>query len=442
MSQRILILGAGRSSSSLISYLNHACSSNGWELVVGDLSEEAARRMTAGLKAMPIGFNIHDTQNAETTITQSSLVVSLLPPHLHPDVAFLCLKHRRHMVTASYVSDAMQALDTEARSAGLVFLNECGLDPGIDHMSAMQVMDRIRSGGGTITGFRSFTGGLIAPETDPKNPWRYKFTWNSRNVVTAGQSGATYLDGGKIRRIPYHHLFHRVFPVKVPGIGKFDGYANRDSLKYVGLYGLEGISNMLRGTLRYHGFCQTWDALVQLGCCDDTQPIEDLASMTHAGFLEQWLPPGNGSAEKRLSQFFNFHPESSELEMLRWSGFFSEEPIGLTAGTSAAVVEHILNKKWRMNPGDKDMIVMWHQFLYTQEGVNREIHASLVSTGEDDIHTAMAKTVGLPLGMAARLIMEGRISAKGVCIPTTAQFYLPILKELEEYDIRLHETQP
>lgn len=471
MTKQILILGAGRSSYSLITYLNTTCSASGWELVVGDLSEESARRMTAGLSATPIRFDIRDTEAAGATISRASLVVSLLPPHLHPDVAEWCLKHRKHLVTASYVSDALRSFDAAARDYGLIFLNECGLDPGIDHMSAMQVMDRIRAGGGKITGFRSFTGGLIAPETDPENPWRYKFTWNSRNVVTAGQGGATYLDGGKICRVPYHYLFKRVFPFdtslrsgsgqepfhtstpsgsgKEPfdtstrsgsGQARFDGYANRDSLKYIALYGLEGISTMIRGTLRYHGFCQSWDALVQLGCCDDTQTIDNTATLTHAEFIEQWLPPGKGSVEDRFRRFFNFHPESTEMEMLQWSGFFSDEPIGLQAGTSAAVVEHILNKRWKMNRGDKDMIVMWHQFLYESDGKRKEIQSSLIAVGEDDIRTAMAKTVGLPLAMAARLIMEGKIRATGVCIPTTPEFYDPILAELSQYGITLEEN--
>ena len=441
MAQQILILGAGRSSYALINYLSSACKAHGWDLVVGDLSEESARRMTAGLAARPIRFDIRNPEEAGLIIAQSAIIVSLLPPHLHPEVAEWCLRHRKHLVTASYVSDAIRAMDTSARESGLVFLNECGLDPGIDHMSAMQVMDRIRAEGGIMTGFRSFTGGLIAPDTDPENPWRYKFTWNSRNVVTAGQGGATYLDGGKVCRIPYHHLFHRVFPVRVPDAGQFDGYANRDSLKYIRLYGLEGISTMLRGTLRYHGFCQAWDALVQLGCCDDTQVLEDTATLTHAEFLGQWLPPGKDSVEERFRRFFNFHPESSEMELLHWSGFFTNEPVGLQNGTAAAVVEHILNKRWRLNPGDKDLIVMWHQFLYENGGVKREIQASLVSVGEDDIRTAMAKTVGLPLGMATRLILQGKIKSTGVCIPTTSEFYDPILSELGEYGIALRENQ-
>ncbi|MFM7328234.1 MAG: saccharopine dehydrogenase C-terminal domain-containing protein, partial [Bacteroidota bacterium] len=430
MSRHILILGAGRSSAALIQYLAGVCSTNEWKLTVGDVSAEAAARATSGLSGITsIRFDIADHDGAASAIGSADAVISLLPAHLHVQAARHCLTLGKHLITASYVSDEMLALHQEASQRGLLFLNECGLDPGIDHMSAMQVIDRIRSQGGHLHTFRSFTGGLIAPETDPSNPWRYKFTWNARNVVMAGQSVATYLEGGKVRRIPYQKLFTRLMPVRVAGTGNFDGYANRDSLKYIDTYGLSGISTMLRGTLRFEGFCQAWNLLVQLGICDDTLPIES-ASMTHGEFLDIFLPPGAGGLRNRFAVYSNIDPGSRELDLIDWVGLFSDESIGLQRGTPAAILEHILNKKWKMNPGDLDLIVMWHQFGYSLNGADHEIQASLVSKGTDDIRTAMAATVGLPLGIATRLLLEGKITSRGVASPVTPEFYDPSLTAL------------
>jgi len=440
MSRTILVLGAGRSSSELINYLAGVCRASGWALTVGDQSVAAAERMSEKLEGVKaIRFDIADAEQSATAISASDVVVSLMPAHLHVQAAHHCLALGKHLITASYVSKEMQELDAEARKRGLLFLNECGLDPGIDHMSAMQVIDRIRAQGGTIHTFRSFTGGLIAPETDPGNPWRYKFTWNARNVVMAGQSVATFLEEGKIRRIPYQKLFTRLFPVQVEGTGRFDGYANRDSLKYIGTYGLEGISTMLRGTLRFEGYCQAWNLLVQTGCCDDTLAVEAVATLSHSGFLDLFLPPGPGSIRKRMAAYCGIDAGARELELLEWSGLFSDEPVGLDNGTPAAILEHILNKKWKMRPGDLDLIVMWHQFGYTLNGKNHEIRATLVARGTDDVHTAMAATVGLPLGIATRLLLEGKIKSRGVVIPVTQEFYEPILASLSELKIELNE---
>jgi saccharopine dehydrogenase (NADP+, L-glutamate forming) len=357
-------------------------------------------------------------------------------------VAELCLAFGKHLVTASYVSDEMKFFDTKAKEKSLLFLNECGLDPGIDHMSAMQVIDKIKLEGGSIISFESFTGGLISPETDPQNPWRYKFTWNSRNVVMAGQSTAKYLENNEFKYIPYQQLFTRLTPVHVPGLGDYEGYANRDSLKYISSYGLESVKTMLRGTLRNKGFCSAWNVLVQLGCCDDTFNVENLNGMTHADFMRSFLPGESDKAVKFLIGLqLGLNENSNELKMLEWVGLFSNEPIGLEKGTPAQALEHILNKKWKLSPGDKDQIVMWHRFIFEKGGIQKEIQASLVGTGDDAVKTAMAKTVGLPLGIAAKLIGLGQIKSRGVVIPTTPEFYNPILKELSSLGISLNEWE-
>ena len=441
--KKILVLGAGRSSSALIGYLLQHATDNEWFVTVGDIAIESAfRKLGSTNRGRAVVFDIHQDEESRREIAAADVVISLLPPDLHALVALRCLEAGKHFVTASYVSDDLKRFDEDARTKGLVFLNECGLDPGLDHMSAMKVIDRIRGEGGSITSFESFTGGLISTETDPENPWRYKFTWNPRNVVMAGQSTARYRYNGNNKYIPYQQLFRRLTPVHVPGYGNYEGYANRDSLKYIDTYQLKDVATLLRGTLRHQGFCAAWNILVQLGCCEDTYSMEHVSQMTHAGFLDAFLPPLPGkSIRDKLAHLFALKPSARELGMLEWSGFFDETPIGLSAGTPARLLEHILNKKWALKKDDKDQIVMWHRFRFTTDGREREIQASLVATGNNSEDTAMARTVGLPLAIATRLIMQGKIQARGIIVPTTPEFYQPILDELTSYHITLQEVE-
>lgn len=439
----ILILGAGRSSSALITYLLQQAAINSWNVVIGDVSEAAAlQRLGGSARGRGVSFDINNEEESKSIIQSADVVVSLLPAHLHILVAKHCLALSKSLLTASYVSNEMQELDEEARSKNILLLNECGLDPGIDHMSAMQVIDKIKAKGGTMLSFDSFTGGLISPDTDPENPWRYKFTWNPRNVVMAGQGTARFLQQGQFKFIPYQQLFKRVTPVTVPGYGEYEGYANRDSLKYLTTYGLVGIQSMLRGTLRNKGYCSAWDVLVQLGCCDDSFMMEGLERMTHRDFINSFLNYDSQlMVEEKLCIGFKLLPNGTEMQRLRWSGFFDRELIGINEGTPAQVLEHILNKKWKLKPGDKDLVVMWHRFVFSIEGKKKEIQASLVSTGEDSSYTAMAKTVGLPLGIATKLLLQGKVSSRGVVIPVIKELYDPILKELGETGIALTEIE-
>jgi saccharopine dehydrogenase-like NADP-dependent oxidoreductase len=437
----ILALGAGRSSSSLIEYLLTHAKQNDWNVNVGDVSQDAAAQKVNGHeRGSAIAFDIH-AGNAGEFIKSSDVVISLLPAHLHPLVAIRCLEHGKHLLTASYVSDEMKGFESEAKAKNLLFLNECGLDPGIDHMSAIQVIDRIRKEGGTITSFESFTGGLIAPETAPENPWRYKFTWNPRNVVMAGQSTAKFLHDGKFKYIPYQQLFKRTTPVHVPGFGDYEGYANRDSLKYLQTYGLQDVKTMLRGTLRNKGFCSAWDVFVQLGCCDDSYEMEGVDEMTHQSFINSFLNDAAGTTiEQKISKQVS-GTSNQEISLLRWLDLFSDQKVGLTKGTPAQVLEHILSKKWKLNPDDKDQIVMWHRFFYRTGGKQKQIQAYLVATGTDSTYTAMAQTVGLPLAIAAKLLLNDKIKTRGVTIPITQEFYNPILAELKTCGIELSELE-
>jgi saccharopine dehydrogenase (NADP+, L-glutamate forming) len=439
----VLVLGAGRSSASLIQYLLDQSAALQLKITVGDFAESAAReRIGSHPHGRAISFDITNATASEKEIAMADIVISLLPAHLHPLVAKICLEKRKHLLTASYISDEMKGFHEEAQKNGLLFLNECGLDPGIDHMSAMQVMDRVRAAGGTIDSFESFTGGLIAPETDPTNPWRYKFTWNARNVVMAGQGTAKYLQNGEYKYISYPQLFKRITPVEVPGFGAYDGYANRDSLKYIEAYGLQGVKTMLRGTLRNKGFCEAWDAFVQLGCCDDTYLMESVGQMTHRGFLNSFLAFDRSlTVEQKIARQLNWAIDSPAIQKLRWAGLFDEEKIGLEKGTPAQILEHILNKKWKLAPEDVDMIVMWHRFGFRHNGEQREIQASLVVRGSDAIHTAMAKTVGLPLGIAATCLVKKRISITGVMAPVIPAIYAPIMEELDGMGIKLEERE-
>ncbi|MVN77282.1 saccharopine dehydrogenase [Hymenobacter sp. HMF4947] len=446
VSIRLLLLGAGRSASALIQYLLRHAPAEKWFLTVADTQPAHLVPVLAAHSeyARAVPFDVHNAARLDELVSQADLVVSMLPAAFHPVVAQACLQHRRHLATASYVGPEVQALHTEAAAAGLVFLMECGLDPGLDHMSAMQTIDKLRAAGGRLTSFRSYCGGLVAPESEGSNPWRYKFSWNPRNVVLAGQGGdAKYLENGELKFIPYPQLFARAEVVAVPGHGHFEGYANRDSLSYREAYGLADIQTMLRGTLRRPGYCAAWQVLVALGLTDDSTLLGNSAIQPWQALVASRLPtpaaPENGAAE--LARQFQLDPHGPELERLAWLGLFTERPVGLANATAAQLLEHLLLDKWQLGPHDRDQVVMQHQFEYELHGEVHRRTASLVVTGTDATHTAMAQTVGLPLGMAVRRVLRGEVAGRGVVIPTTAELYEPILAELAaEYGLAFQET--
>ncbi|MCF6351569.1 MAG: saccharopine dehydrogenase NADP-binding domain-containing protein [Cyclobacteriaceae bacterium] len=432
--KNILLLGAGQSASTLIQYLLDLNSSHGWGIAIGDANEELANKKGQG-KARGFAFNVTNQKQLEEEVAKVDLVISMLPARFHIPVANACLKLSKHLVTASYVSDEMRALDKEAKKKGLVFLNECGLDPGIDHMSAMQVIDQIRNKGNKIIGFESFTGGLLAP-TDDENPWKYKFTWNPRNVVLAGQGVVKFIQEGRYKFIPYHRLFRRTEIVHIPKYGEFEGYANRDSLQYLDVYNLRGIKTLYRGTFRRPGYSMAWNIFVQLGATDDSYQMEGVETMTHRQFINSFLSYNpHDSVELKLAHYLNLDMQGDIMHKLKWVGVFSDELVGIKEGTPAQILEAILRKKWTLDRHDRDMIVMWHKFNYIDESNNNretEIHSSIATIGENTTHTAMSKTVGLPLGIATKLILEDKIEARGVLIPIIKELYEPILAELSK----------
>ncbi|GAB5527870.1 MAG: saccharopine dehydrogenase C-terminal domain-containing protein [Roseivirga sp.] len=440
---RILILGAGRSATSLIKYLLEASKSNDWKVIVADYALQLAQeKVGEHPNGKAIAFNINKEEERDAVVQEADVVISMLPARFHPSVAEACLMFGKHLITASYVSDDMRALDQQAKEKGLLFLNECGLDPGIDHMSAKKVIDDIRDRGFELRAFESFTGGLLAPDPSDDNPWEYKFTWNPRNVVLAGQGTVKFIQEGRYKYIPYHKLFRRTEMIHIPGHGYFEGYANRDSLMYMDVYGLEGIKTLYRGTLRRPGFCKAWDIFVQLGATDDSYMLDGVNTMTHRQFMNSFLSYNpDDSVELKLAHYMGLDIEGPEMHKLRWLGLFDEELVGLQKGSPAQILEHILKKKWTIGPDVKDQIVMWHLFDYEDAGQVKRVRSAMVTNGDDAIDTAMAKTVGLPLGIATRLLLQGKIEARGVQIPITPEFYNPILSELGELGFHFIEEE-
>ncbi|MBF4492120.1 saccharopine dehydrogenase NADP-binding domain-containing protein [Flavobacterium sp. JLP] len=438
----ILIIGAGRSASSLIRYLLSKSESENLHLVVADLSLALAEKKTQKHpNATPIALNIFDTDERKSAIEKASIVISMLPAHLHIEIAKDCLEFKKHLVTASYISDAMQALDEEAKKNNLIFMNEIGLDPGIDHMSAMKVIDEIRSKGGNMLLFESFCGGLVAPECD-NNLWNYKFTWAPRNVVLAGQGGAAkFIQEGTYKYIPYGTVFRRTEFLEVEGYGKFEAYSNRDSLKYRSIYGLDDILTLYRGTIRRVGFSKAWNMFVQLGMTDDSYIMEGSENMSYREFVNSFLPyHPTDSVEIKTRLILKIDQDDIMWDKLLELDLFNpHKKVNLPNATPAQILEKILSDSWTLAPDDKDMIVMYHKFGYILNGEKKQIDSKMVCTGDDQTYTAMAKTVGLPVAMATLLILNGKITTPGVQLPIKKEVYLPILKELEEYGVIFNE---
>jgi saccharopine dehydrogenase-like NADP-dependent oxidoreductase len=442
--RQILIIGAGRSASSLIQYLLNKSNEENLHLTIGDLSMELAQRKTNNHpNATAIALDINNATQRQAEIQKADIVISMLPAHMHIEVAKDCVTFQKNMVTASYISDAIQSLDAEVKAKGLVFMNEIGLDPGIDHMSAMKVIDDIKAKGGKMILFESFCGGLVAPESDT-NLWNYKFTWAPRNVVLAGQGGASkFIQEGKYKYIPYHKLFRRTEFLEVEGYGRFEGYANRDSLKYRSVYGLDDVLTLYRGTIRRVGFSKAWNMFVQLGMTDDTYVMEDSENMSYRDFINSFLPysPTDSVEIKTRLQLGIEQDDIMWDKLLELDLFNPNKKVGLQNATPAQILERILNDSWSLQPDDKDMIVMYHKFGYELNGERKQIDSKMVCIGDDQTYTAMAKTVGLPVAMATLQILNGNIKTPGVQLPIRPEVYNPILKELETFGVIFKETE-
>ena len=442
--RKILIVGAGKSTAVLIDYLLKKSTSEDLQLIIGDLVLENAQKLAGDHpNAKAISLDIFQKEEREKAVKEADIVISMLPARFHIEVAKDCLHFGKNMVTASYISDEMELLDAEVKKKGLVFMNEIGVDPGIDHMSAMQVIDRIRDAGGKMLLFESFTGGLVAPESDT-NLWNYKFTWNPRNVVVAGQGGvAKFLQEGKFKYIPYNRLFRRTEFIEVKDYGKFEVYANRNSLKYKSIYGLDDVLTLYRGTIRRVGFSKAWNMFVQLGLTDDSYVMENSEEMSYRDFVNSFLPYSpTDSVELKFRHNLKIDQDDIMWEKLLELDIFNpNKKVGLKNATPAQMLQKILMDKWSLAPDDKDMIVMYHKFGYELKGEKKQIDATMVNIGKDQSHTAMARTVGLPVAIAALKILNGTISTPGVQLPITKEVYGPILKELAENGIVFREEE-
>jgi len=440
--RNILIIGAGRSASSLIRYLLSKSKEEQLHLTVADLSLNLAKAKTQDHpNATPLALDIFNADERKKAIANASIVISMLPAHLHIEIAKDCLEFQKHLVTASYISDAMQALNEEAIKNNLIFMNEIGLDPGIDHMSAMKVIDEIRSKGGKMLLFESFCGGLVAPESD-NNLWNYKFTWAPRNVVLAGQGGAAkFIQEGTYKYIPYSTLFRRTEFLEVEGYGKFEAYSNRDSLKYRSVYGLDNVLTLYRGTIRRVGYSRAWNMFVQLGMTDDSYVLEGSENMSYRQFINSFLPyHPTDSVEIKTRLILKIDQDDIMWDKLLELDLFNpDKKVNLPNATPAQILEKILTDSWALEPDDKDMIVMYHKFGYELNGEKKQIDSKMVCIGEDQTYTAMAKTVGLPVAIATLLILNGKITTPGVQLPIKKEVYEPILKELEEYEVVFNE---
>ncbi|WP_339849941.1 saccharopine dehydrogenase C-terminal domain-containing protein [uncultured Dokdonia sp.] len=442
--RKILVIGAGKSTSQLVNYLLSKSDTEDLHITVGDISIDNAQKLINNHKnATAISLDVFNKEEREQAIKAATIVISMLPARFHIEVARDCVTFEKSMVTASYISEEMEALDSAVREKGLVFMNEIGLDPGIDHMSAMQVIDRIRDKGGKMILFESFTGGLVAPESDT-NLWNYKFTWNPRNVVLAGQGGAAeFIQEGTYKYIPYQRLFRRTEFLQIEGHGRFEGYANRNSLKYRSVYGLDDIPTLYRGTIRRVGFSRAWQMFVLLGMTDDSYQLEKTEHMSYRDYVNLFLPYSpTDSVELKLRHYLKIDQDDLLWDkLLELDLFNATKKLGLTNATPAQALQRILEDKWTLDAKDKDMIVMYHKFGYELDGKRKQIDATMVNIGEDQIETAMARTVGLPVAMATLRILNGEITTSGVQLPIKKEVYEPILKELEEYGITFKEYE-
>jgi saccharopine dehydrogenase-like NADP-dependent oxidoreductase len=437
--QTILVAGAGKSSTYLIHYLLSHASRHKWKVIVADGDEEA---VVGKIKGSPYGegavIDVTNTQQRQKLVKQADIVVSLMPPHLHIHLAKDCLQFNKNLITSSYISPEIKEMDTAVRAAGLMFMCEMGLDPGIDHMTANQIIHSTQRVAAVITSFKSYCGGLIAPECD-NNPWHYKFSWNPRNIILAGLDGAKYLQNGKEIEVSYKEIFNSNRKIKVEGLGSLSYYPNRDSLRYLELYDVPEIKTFLRATLRHPDFCKGWKALIDLDLTSEKDKINGYK--TYLEWIKAKTGYDNGvSIKEHIARKLEVKPNDKVVEMLEWMGVLEDYPIPDKPVSSGNVLLNLLLNKWQMKSHDKDMVVMQHEVEYEHKGRKIKLESTMVLKGEDREYSAMAKTVGLPMGVLARMVLNKKVVPPvGVCIPNMASVYKPVLTELHHHGINFTE---
>jgi saccharopine dehydrogenase-like NADP-dependent oxidoreductase len=439
--KKILVLGAGLVSRPLVRYLlDHP----DFRVTVASRTVSKAEALIAGHPhGSALQLLANETAKLEKLVSEHDLAISLLPAPLHPVVAEMCVAHRKHMVTTSYVSPKMRSLDGPARAASITLLNEVGVDPGIDHMSAMRVIHDVQRRGGKVASFRSYCGGLPAPEAND-NPWGYKFSWSPRGVCTAGKNAARYRENGKLVEIPGPELFTGNHPVSVGGIGELEGYPNRDSLIYVELYGLDDIETMFRGTLRYPGWCVCMKKVVDLGLLDET-PVTYPPGMTFAKWMAGFIKAkSTDNLRPQVARHLGLDVALNVLDRWEWLGLFSNEPLPVTGQQTTAldVLAARMDAKMPYKKGERDMLILLHRFVARFPGKpDEKISSTLIDFGQPNGDSSMARTVSLPAAVGTKLILTGAIREPGVHIPVKPEIYNPVLDELATMGIRCEEKK-
>ena len=436
--RNVLVLGAGHSATYLIRHLLERAAERGWFVTVGDREADLAQRAVGDHpRGDAVAFDVNDAEMRAAQIERAAVVVNLLPQHCQSLVAWDCLAHGRHMISVSYMDRHMKELDADARRKAVLFLTEVGLDPGIDLMSSMAIIHRVHEAGGTVESFESYGSGVPAPEVAP-NPLRYCITWNPRNVVMAGEHGAQYLEHGQLKIVPWHQLFHHSWPKRVAGFGVMEAYPNRDSLAYRDKFGIADAETLVRGTLRYPGWSETWHQIVRLGLPNESIAIPDLARRSFREIVEMFLPEtiSGSTVEWRLATYLGISHTGRIMENFEWLGLFSSEPMGIEGSTAADALIFLLKKKLALPPGGRDAIILLHEIIarYGENGgraPRRErITSTLVEYGEPGGGTAMARAVGLPAAIATELILTGELPLTGCHVPTHPAIYGPVLRRL------------
>jgi len=436
--KRILILGAGLVAKPLVRYL---LDQPDFEVEVASRTVSKAVKLIDGHpKGTAKELNLKSEEGLRDEVSRADLVISLVPYAFHPKVAKYCIDFRKHMVTTSYVSEIMQNLDAEAKRAGIIILNEIGLDPGIDHMEAMRIIHEVKQKGGEIRSFTSYCGGLPAPEANT-NPFGYKFSWSPIGVLLAGKNSAQYYKDGQQVFIPSENLFDDYKIIDIEGLGDFEGYPNRNSLPYIDLYNIGSTRTMLRGTLRNLGWCQTMKKIVELGLLDEE--AKDWTGMTYAGVLRSILDESEGKdLKKSFASRLGMEENADVVRRLEWLGLLDEKPLPLEKGSALDILGALMLEKLQYEEGERDMIVLEHTFVASYPDEKKEkIKSTLIDYGIPNGDSSMARTVGLPAAIGTKLILEGKIEEVGVHIPIKPAIYVPVLEELRALDIVFNEKR-
>ncbi|MEJ2482544.1 MAG: saccharopine dehydrogenase C-terminal domain-containing protein [Gemmatimonadota bacterium] len=446
--KQVLVLGAGRSAPFLVHRLLDMAEESDWFVTVADLDLSSAEWLVAGhSRGAAIRFDVNDAAMRDSRISQADVVINMLAPAFQHLVAWDCLSHGTHMLSVSYRDEAVRALDADAHRRGVLILSELGLDPGIDHMSAMALLDRIRGEGRHVRAFRSYGSGVPAPGQEV-NPLEYWVTWNPRNVVMSGANGAQYKENGRIRLVPHHRVFRHTWPVEVDGVGTMIAYPNRDSVSYGAVFGLDEAETIIRATMRWPGWCETWDAVVRLGLPNETLRIQDLGDRSAREVVEMFLPDGGGpnaagseDAASQVAELLGLSLDGAVMENLQWLGLFSDEPLRCEGRTPAEMMIHLLRSRLSIPAGGRDLVVLRHELeVIAADGSEESIVSTMAAEGASGF-TAMSRTVGLPTALATQLLLDGELTLTGSLIPTHPAVYGPILEALESEGLTFEEMR-